>query len=158
MIIIGYFQIGKTSLAKKNKNYIDLDQYQFFIKGKRDASNWYIPYCQLAEYLSKQGHKVLVCAHSNVVEYFSKSSEQVMAICPHPNLLREGKWIDKYKDGLRAHKETDEQFIDLRVSKTDWNKVAEFVYSISMAFQHTIYITSMNYDLEAILSNNIFEV
>lgn len=156
MIIFGYPQIGKTTLAKKNKDYIDLDIYQFIIKGKRINNKWYIPYCQIAEYLSKQGHKILVSTQPDVIEYFYNSSEQIMAILPHPDLIRDGKWINKYKDGLRVH-EPNEQLIDLAISKIDWNKVAESAFNISTIFMRTVYITSMNYDLEAILSNNIFE-
>lgn len=149
MIIFGYFQIGKTTLAEKNKNYIDLDHYQFFIKGKRDANNWHIPYCQLAEYLSKQGHKVLVCMHSDVVEYFSKSSEKVIAVLPHPVLIKEGKWIDKEKNGWRIHGETDEDFIDrITSSKKNLDAAAEFACDISTMIKDTRYITSMDYNLE----------
>ena len=52
MIIIGYQGIGKSTLAGKDNKFIDLESGNFWVNGER-VENWYIPYCQIAEHLSK---------------------------------------------------------------------------------------------------------
>lgn len=59
MIIVGYQGIGKSSLAGRDKKFIDLESGNFWIDGKR-ADDWYKPYCKIAEHLSQQGYYVFV--------------------------------------------------------------------------------------------------
>lgn len=73
MIITGYQGIGKSTLAKTNDKIIDLesscfwkyDLYDFEKKGEKTRpDDWYVYYCQMAQYLSKQGYIVLVIRRS----------------------------------------------------------------------------------------------
>ena len=99
MIIIGYQGIGKSTLANKDINYIDLESGNFWIDGKRHE-DWYIPYCNIANHLSKQGKNVFISSHEVVRNELLKSNEKVVVVFPSINLKEQ--WLDKlelrYKD------------------------------------------------------------
>lgn len=92
MIISGYQGIGKSTLSSSDLRYIDLESSNFFVNGKRNE-NWHIPYCQIAESLSRQGYIVFVSSHDTVREYLSHSSEEFIVIVPAVELKDE--WIEK---------------------------------------------------------------
>lgn len=94
MIIIGYQGIGKSTLAGKN-NFIDLESGNFWVNGKR-ADWWYIPYCQIAEHLSKQGYTVFTSSHEVVRKQLENSNEDVYVI--FPSLELKDDWIAKLKE------------------------------------------------------------
>lgn len=94
MIVVGYQGIGKSTLAGKNHNYIDLESGNFWVDGKR-ADDWYKPYCQIAEHLSQQGYVVFTSSHEVVRKQFLNSSEKVYAIVPSSQLKE--KWLDKLR-------------------------------------------------------------
>lgn len=99
MIIIGYQGIGKSTLANKDLRFIDLESGNFWVDGKR-ADDWYKPYCQIAEHLSKQGYIVFTSSHEVVRNQLVGSTEKV--ICCAPDLSLEDKWIDKLKNRYEA--------------------------------------------------------
>ena len=93
MIIIGYPGIGKSTIAKKSKDYIDLESSDFKIDNLR-PSEWYMIYGKVAERLSRQGYIVFVSSHDTVRQYLKNNSrEEVIAIIPKLEL--ENKWIEK---------------------------------------------------------------
>ena len=92
MVVVGYQGIGKSTLAAKDKDFIDLESGNFFINGIRE-SYWYLIYCNIAESLSQQGYTVLVSSHAQVRQRLKKSTEEVIAIVPNPNL--KDRWIKK---------------------------------------------------------------
>lgn len=92
MIIVGYQGIGKSTLAKKSKKYIDLESSIFFHEGAR-PDDWYIYYCKVAENLSSQGYIVFVSSHKQVRDYLLDSGEHIIIICPSLSLKDE--WIMK---------------------------------------------------------------
>ena len=92
MIIIGYPGIGKTTLARKLSDTIDLESSSFVIDGER-PDNWHIYYCGIAEDLSRQGNIVFVSSHNEVVRYMRESDERVVIIRPDVMLRKE--WITK---------------------------------------------------------------
>lgn len=54
-IVVGYQGVGKSTLAYHNRSVIDLESSNFFVDGKRDEK-WYIPYCNIARSLARQGY------------------------------------------------------------------------------------------------------
>lgn len=69
MIITGYQGIGKSTLARKENNVIDLESASFWNYengNKTRPDDWYVYYCQVAEHLSKQGYIVFVSCHQQV--------------------------------------------------------------------------------------------
>lgn len=93
MIIVGYQGIGKSTLAGKGK-HIDLESGNFWVDGKR-ADDWYIPYCQIAVHLSKQGFVVFMSSHKVVRDYLKDHNEgETIALC-YPALALKDQWINK---------------------------------------------------------------
>lgn len=98
MIVIGYQGIGKSSLAGRNHRFIDLESSNFWVDGQR-AENWYRPYCQIAEHLSKQGYIVFTSSHEVVRKQLEKSKEVVVLV--YPSLKLKDMWIDKLENRYR---------------------------------------------------------
>lgn len=92
MIIIGYQGIGKSTLAKSNLKYIDLESGNFFVDGVR-ADDWYKAYVQIAKHLSEQGYTVFVSSHKVVRDALKEIGVPVGACFPSTKLKDE--WIDK---------------------------------------------------------------
>lgn len=94
MIIVGYQGIGKSTLAKDGNGYIDLESGNFFIDGVRQ-DNWYIPYCNIAISLSKQGYVVFVSSHECVRNYLSSCAQDIQLAIICPSLCLKDRWIEK---------------------------------------------------------------
>lgn len=148
MIIVGYQGIGKSTLANCCLKYIDLESGCFWVNGKR-AEDWYIPYCQMAEYLSKQGYYVFTSSHEPVRKLLTKSSEKVIAICPHPDLRDE--WIAK----LRKRAEDTGLEKDHKAFLNAADRYTENINEIANDIEDTRYITSLEYDLEGIINGKL---
>lgn len=95
MIIIGYQGVGKSTLAKNNIEFIDLESSNFFVNGKRQG-NWCIVYCGIAIHLSKQGKNVFVSSHEVVRRALEASDEKVIVV--YPSIALKDEWIKKLED------------------------------------------------------------
>ena len=78
MIIIGYQGIGKSTLSARNLKYVDLESSNFWFddpetKQRVRHFNWYEMYCNVAEYLSRQGYVVFVSSKTSC-----KSAAQIV--------------------------------------------------------------------------------
>lgn len=143
MIIVGYQGIGKSSLAKKSHDYIDLESGCFWVDGKR-PDDWYKYYCQMAEHLSKYGYIVFVSSHKAVRDFLKNSSEKVFFIAPSIDL--KDQWVDKLK--LRFEQSTLSK--DYKAWKNAEECFEENIKDIRSDFVGCC-IDSMNYDLEEII-------
>lgn len=145
MIIIGYQGIGKSSIAGRDRKFIDLESGNFWVDGKR-AEDWYKPYCQIAEHLSRQGYIVFTSSHEVVRKQLENSGE-VVVLC-YPSLKLKDMWIDKlekryqdtglekdYKALMNAKDRFDENIRELDESRFDFK----------------IVLSKPDYDLEASL-------
>lgn len=97
MIIAGYQGIGKSTLASKDKKYIDLESSNFFVNGERDK-DWYKVYVNIAIDLHHQGYIVFTSPHKVVRDELLKhvfTSE--VGIC-FPDLSLKDAWLEKLKD------------------------------------------------------------
>jgi len=149
MIIIGYQGIGKSTCAFAYNNYIDLESSCFFHKEKRPA-NWYIYYCNIAKDLSKQGYNVFVSSHEVVRKrlrkYFLPDS---CIVCVYPSIELKDEWIDK----LRIRWETDLLEKHYKAYKNAVDRYEDNVNEIKNCGIPGIEITSMDYDLNNLLTN-----
>jgi hypothetical protein len=68
MIISAFQGVGKSTLAKNNVKYIDLESSCF----DKANSNWYLDYCRVAMDLDRQGYIVFVSAHKPVRDYLKQ--------------------------------------------------------------------------------------
>ena len=98
MIIIGYQGIGKSIIASKENNFIDLESSNFYHHNKR-PNNWYIYYCNIADSLSKQGFNVFVSSHevvrNRLKKYFSDDNTIIVV---YPSINLKDKWIQRLED------------------------------------------------------------
>ena len=58
-VVVGYQGIGKSTLAFHNNRVIDLESSHFFVGNER-VDDWYIPYCNIARALCRQGYIVCI--------------------------------------------------------------------------------------------------
>lgn len=96
MIIIGYPGVGKTSLAGRYNQYIDLESSNWNSPDNTKPDMWWWSYGKVAEDLSRQGYRVFVSCHPSVQKYFEESNEYVMVLYPSSELKEE--WIKRVAD------------------------------------------------------------
>lgn len=142
-ILIGYQGVGKSTVAKSDIDFIDLESGSFWVDGKRDPL-WYKSYCYIAEHLCKQGYNVFVSSHQVVREQLRNSDCRVMVI--YPSLYLKDRWIE------RLEKRYNES--QLEKDYKAW-KNAEEMYNQNISdlmneetFEHIV-ITRIPYDLMA---------
>lgn len=144
MIVIGYQGIGKTTLANTSMEYIDLESSNFFVNGER-ADDWYVPYCNIAESLSKHEYVVFVSSHEVVRERLKNSNEKVVCCVPSKDL--KDKWIKKLED---RYNETQLEK-DYKAYMNAKERYEENIDEIENSGFPVIRIRNMNYDLESLL-------
>lgn len=143
MIIIGYQGIGKSTLAGRDHRFIDLESSNFWVDGKR-AEDWYKPYCQIAEHLSKQGYIVFTSSHEVVRKQLENSREVVVLVYPAKELRN--LWIDKLENRYReSGSEKDYKALMNALVSFDEN-IKELE---SARFNYKIVLRNPDYDLEA---------
>lgn len=145
MIIIGYPGIGKSTIARRNNNFIDLESSNFRIDGER-AANWYKPYCNIAEDLSQQGRIVFVSCHEEVREQLKHSSELVIVV--YPALELQNEWIDRLRNRYNQTGSLKDKNA-LEQAKNNYCKNITMLENSN--FDHKIILKHMNYDLEAFI-------
>lgn len=96
MIIIGYPGVGKTSLAGRYNQYIDLESSNWNSPDNTKPDMWWWSYGRVAEDLSRQGYRVFVSCHPSVQKYFEESNEYVMVL--YPSLELKEEWIKRVAD------------------------------------------------------------
>lgn len=124
MVIIGYQGIGKSTLAKKNLKYIDLESGNFFVNGVRQ-DNWYKVYAQIAKHLSEQGYVVFVSSHQVVREELA-SIDVAVGAC-FPEIALKDKWIEK----LQARYNASGEIKDYRALMNAKDRYCENIQEIS---------------------------
>ena len=152
MIIIGYPGVGKTSLAGRYNQYIDLESSHFNDAFGQKPDGWFIPYCKVAEDLSRQGYRVFVSCHKEVQEYFNKSDEYVMVLYPAMKLKEQ--WLDRVKrrfenDPSMKNKkamENVEKYWDIQINSLR-----------NSPFENKLVLGNMNYTLDNEIDNFILK-
>ena len=151
MIIIGYPGVGKTSLAGRYRQYIDLESSHFNDAFGEKPSGWFIPYCKVAEDLSKQGYRVFVSCHKEVQEYFSKSNEYVIVL--YPTIELKEQWLDRVErrfenDPSMKNKkamENVEKYWDIQINSLR-----------NSPFENKLVLKDMNYTLDTEIDSVIW--
>lgn len=150
MIVIGYQGIGKSTLATKSLRYIDLESSSFWFddpetKQKIRHVMWHVMYCNVAEYLSRQGYIVFVSSHQPVRERLLKSDEYVITCVPALDL--KDKWIEK----LRLRYENSGLEKDYKAYMNAADRFTENVTEIMNSGFDVLEIRDMDYDLKTLL-------
>ena len=151
MIIIGYPGIGKTTLARKSRRYVDLESSLFMVNGKR-VDDWYILYCNIAKDISRQGNDVFVSSHEDVVRTLELMSSvgdnlEVLSIVPEYSVDMMDKWVLRLKN---RYEETQ-----MEKDRRSYEYVKDnYQTSILSILRRNIYcemINDLHYSLEAII-------
>lgn len=148
MIIIGYQGIGKSTLANREKGYIDLESSCFRINGVR-ADDWYKAYGNIALDLSRQGYDVFTSSHAVVREWIGSQNEtgEKIVICYPADFLRD-LWVKKLEDrynktGLQkdfaAWKNAEDRYVA---------NIYEMIADADIYGFEKCCLMSMDYDLE----------
>ena len=143
MIYSGYQGIGKSTLARKMPNVIDLESGNFFVNGQRHE-DWYKVYANIAKHLSEQGKIVFVSSHSILRDYMKESKIPYKVIFPSLNLKSE--WTAKLKQRYEETKKSKD-------FKAWVNAVECYDRNITALYyeRDKIMIESMEYSLENLI-------
>ena len=144
MIVIGYQGIGKTTICKDNPRYIDFESSALKVNGERPA-DWFIPYCQMAIALSKQGYVVFTASHKEVREYLKDCGEYCVAIVPAENLRAE--WLEKLRQRACASGLQKDEVAYLNAQE----RYEENINEIKDSAEHFVELSYMRYDLNEII-------
>lgn len=154
MIIIGYQGIGKSTLSARNLKYVDLESSNFWFddpetKQRVRHFNWYEMYCNVAEYLSRQGYVVFVSSHQPVRERLLKSEEYVVACVP--SLILKDEWINKLKE--RYENSLLEK--DYKAYMNAADRFTENVSDIMNSGFELLEIKDMSYNLKNLIEDKV---
>ena len=146
MIYSGFSGIGKTSVAKRNNKYIDLESSLFRINSVH-IPGWEVIYCNIVEYLSVQGFDLFISAHMQVRAELHKRNISFVAITPTLSLKEQ--WIVRLKERYGK---------DPTFSNGLALKSAEEYYDIMVNSlinePNKIILDSIDYDLEEVIKNH----
>ena len=153
MIIAGYPGIGKSSLALERVDVIDLESSIFCHEDGHRDSDWYIQYCKVAEYLSKEGYIVFVSSHLAVVTQLLYNSKEVFCII-YPSLALKDRWILRLKNRyLMDHSEKNLRAVERAEEfyETDILNIIDLWSKRHPLFYRTHEIQSINYNLSDVV-------
>ena len=93
-IMIGYPCIGKSTVARTHRGFIDLESSYF----SRRTDDWANDYCKLALKLAEDGNVVFVSSHSDVVKTLKELRGSyplidIVIICPWEYL--HDAWLER---------------------------------------------------------------
>lgn len=145
-IVVGYQGVGKSTLAYHNRGVIDLESSNFFVDGKRDEK-WYIPYCNIARSLARQGYIVCVSSHEVVRKELERNPAERQVIV-YPALDLKDAWIRSLKHRYEQT-ESDKDFKALKNAEQCYERNITDLAN-QAGFEH-IEITSMSYSLANML-------
>ena len=151
MIIIGYPGVGKTSLAGRYNQYIDLESSNWNAPDNTKPDNWWWSYGKVAEDLSRHGYRVFVSCHPSVQKYFEESNEYVMLL--YPSLELKEEWVKRLSDRYDRDRSMKnlaalnnvELYYDKQIKSLD-----------ESVFKHKCVLKDMNYTLDNEIDNIIW--
>ncbi len=153
MIIIGYPGVGKTSLAGRYNQYIDLESSNWNSPDNTKPDMWWWSYCKVAEDLSRQGYRVFVSCHPSVQKYFEESNEYVMVIYPSIELKEE--WIKRISDRY----ERDRSIKNLAaLNNVDLYYDKQIKSLNDSSFENKLVLKDINYKLDDEIDNFILKL
>lgn len=105
MLICGYPGIGKSTLAKKRDDIIDLESHNFgrIIDGEfKKYDGWWESYCRVAADLHNQGYIVLLANYMGICKWLKEHEYTVYGI--YPGIEVKDYWLEKCKARWDASK------------------------------------------------------
>lgn len=91
MILLGYPGIGKSTVCKILRGWVDLESSNFDLKTDDGVAQ----YCRVAMNLSDQGNVVFVSTHEKVRKFFESVPKETLVAVVYPDLHFKEAWIKK---------------------------------------------------------------
>ena len=145
MIVFGYPGIGKTTIAKYDYRFIDLDPSDPLIRWrwpwKKD--DWVTDYCNMALLLSKQGYYVMVSTHPKVIRKLVANGEESYCFV-YPDISIRKEWVNKLKERYKDYpnRSTHNAYVRAR------DHFEEDFYQMERLHGKKLVIKSMEYELK----------
>lgn len=152
-IISGYQGVGKSTLAKSNNNYVDLESSTFFVEGVRDP-NWHIVYINIAEHLALSGLNVFISAHKIVRDELIKRNS-IQKILVYPSLDLKDIWVSNLKERYIGTLNTNEEQKNYKAFICAKERYSEDIQKLieSDGFDKHYIIKEIPFNLEYILND-----
>lgn len=153
MIIVGYPCIGKSTLARRDHHYLDLESSSFWVSGQRGQErdpNWNRAYINIAEHLSSYGYDVFVSSHEPVYrELLVRKNGNFMAIVPAPTAMMMSAWLERlYHRYIETR--SDKDYKAYRFAKENYIESTEALIR-AMDGHPTIMLNKPEYDLDMLI-------
>lgn len=163
MIVMGYPGIGKSTLAEKSLEYIDLETSNWWniISTKEKGTmrvrpqGWEKIYCKVALDLSRQGYIVFTSPNKDIRNCFIKMRENnfitykdIICVC-FPSLKMQDEWTKRVKKRYEQDSSDKNKRALDHVLECYIDDVTEMAHS---PFIH-IKLFNKDYDLESVIQN-----
>lgn len=120
-IVFGYPGIGKSTLARNCKDFIDLESSVFKIDGERDL-NWFKVYVNMAIHIANQERIVFMSTHPWTRDYIAEMKDlDIPVLIVYPDVSLKDFW--DYKVSIRYTLDpTEKNLTALNKVKSDYEK------------------------------------
>lgn len=142
MIIFGYPGVGKSTIAKDDYRFIDLDSSDPLVRWRWQRKDWENDYCHMALLLSKQGYYVMVSTHPEVVKRIMARTKNVGIVFPDQQLKK--PWIERLYKRYKERKNRSTHNAWLRAKE----HFEEDLQEMAKLKCPRIVITTMDYNLK----------
>lgn len=157
MIIVGYQGIGKSTTAKNNNRFIDLESGNFWVDDRR-SDDWYKTYVNIAMHISDQKHYVFMSSHKVVRDELVKrvaaratsDDNKITLTLTYPSLDLKDKWIDRLFQRFIISK-LDKDYKAYINAKEMYE--ANIIDMMNERMFHHIVIDKIPYSLDNLISN-----
>jgi len=126
-IIFGYPGIGKSTLARNSKNFIDLESSVFKIDGERDP-DWFKVYVNMALHIADQERIVFMSTHPwtrdylyDIYEADNALKQEIPAMIVYPDISLKDFWLYKVETRYEKDKSSKNLAALLKV-KNDYER------------------------------------
>lgn len=143
MIIMGYPGIGKTTLAKGDYRFIDLDSTSTLLTGMFRKKGWEKQYVSTALYLSKKGYHVFVSTHPEVIKKVI-AMDGNDAILVYPSRDIKSYWLQKLRDRYEQMRNRSTH----NAWRRAWDHFDEDIEELGKVKCHQIVLETEKYDLK----------
>ena len=142
MIISGFAGIGKSTLAKKSYEVIDLESSIF----KKD---WEL-YSETAKYLDEQGYDVLISAHKEIRTKLHDKGIKYTFILPSNTEKSKSEYLDRYR--LRGN--TDSFIYNMMNNWNSYHDILPWENDV-VTLRDGDYLSDWYYSIDSY--NNVFD-
>lgn len=154
-IVFGYPGIGKSTLAKNSKDFIDLESSVFKIDGERDP-DWFKVYVNMAIHIANQGRIVFMSTHPWTRDYIAEMKDlDIPVLIVYPDISLKDFW--DYKVSIRYTLDpTKKNLTALNKVKSDYEKDIKGLEA-DTRFPHLV-LKDQKYKLDDEIKEYIFKL